>query len=266
MRDISFGQYYFGESVIHKLDPRVKLLWTVVFLFSVFFVSGFLWYAFLTVGLLVIFLITKIPLRLFMKVLQKISFFLLFTSLFCLFTTDGKVLFEAGVFHITWEGVQRGCALLWRLILAVAGSSLLTFSTMPGDLSDGLAKAMRPLKRIRIPVDDIAVMISISIRFIPILTEEADRIRQAQMARGMDPNEGNLIIRAKKLTAIFVPLFVSSIRRALDLALALEARCYQGGDRRTRMHPLCYQKKDYVAYLILIFYVGLSVALRLLCG
>ncbi|MCI5828531.1 MAG: energy-coupling factor transporter transmembrane protein EcfT [Lachnospiraceae bacterium] len=262
LRDITIGQYYPTGSVIHRMDPRVKLFGTLVFLISVFAYKGIIGFAIVTLFLAAVIGISKVPFRYMIKGLKAIMILMLITALFNLFLTPGEVLLQIWKLKITKEGVLSAIRMAIRLTYLILGTSLMTLTTTPNQLTDGLEKALRPLAKIHVPVHEIAMMMSIALRFIPILIEETDKIMKAQMARGASFDEGNIIKKAKSLIPLLVPLFVSAFRRANDLAMAMEARCYCGGDGRTKMKPLRYQSLDYMAYMILILYLALLLVLR----
>ncbi len=264
IRDITIGQYYPAESVLHRLDPRVKLIGTFLFIISLFFFNTIYGYIFVILFLAAIIKLSKVPLKFIMKGLKAVIILLLFTSFFNLFFTPGDPLLRIGFITITNKGVSSAIFFSIRLILLIIGSSLMTFTTTPNQLTDGLEKVMKPLNRIKVPVHEIAMMMSIALRFIPILLEETDKIMKAQMARGADFESGGIIKRAKSMIPILVPLFVSAFRRANDLAMAMEARCYRGGDGRTKMKPLRYSGRDYSAYIVMLFYLAGVIAVRIL--
>lgn len=264
IRDITIGQYYPADSVIHRLDPRTKLAGTLIFIVSVFLFHTFLGYAVATLFLAGVIWASKVPVKFIFKGLKAIFVILLFTMIFNMFLTPGEVLIGYGVFHITREGVALAVRMAIRLIYLVIGSSVMTLTTTPNQLTDGLEKALRPLNKIHVPVHEIAMMMSIALRFIPILLEETDKIMKAQIARGADFENGNIIQKAKNMVPLLVPLFISAFRRANDLAMAMEARCYHGGDHRTQMKPLHYKKRDYFAYILLLVYLAVAIAFRIL--
>lgn len=259
MRDITIGQYYPADSVLHKMDPRVKLVGTFAFLISLFLGDGKFSYGIATVFLAFVIWISKVPLKMILKGLKTILIVLLLTVSFNLFLTDGEVLYKAGFLKITKEGIYSAFFMGIRLTYLVVGASLMTLTTTPNDLTDGLESILSPLKKIKIPVHEIAMMMSIALRFIPILMEETDRITKAQKARGADFDSGNLIKKAKAMVPLLVPLFISAFRRANDLAMAMEARCYRGGDGRTKMKPLQYERRDYIAYMVLGIYLAVMI-------
>jgi len=259
IRDITIGQYYPAQSPIHRLDPRVKIVCTLIFLISLFVQNSVLGYALAFVFLACMIHVSKVPAKFIGKGLKPIVILLLFTVAMNLFLTrGGAVLFHWGIITITETGLRTSVFMAVRLVLLVAGSSLMTFTTTPNGLTDGLEKLLHPLNRIHVPVHEISMMMSIALRFIPILLEETDKIMKAQIARGADFESGNIIQRAKAMIPILVPLFVSAFRRANDLAMAMEARCYRGGNGRTKMKPLIYKSADHMAYLITILYVVIA--------
>ncbi len=252
MRDITIGQYYQADSVVHKLDPRVKLFWTLMYIVGLFVAGNIAGYAMSTVFLLVAIKLSKIPFKKVFSGLKSICFVLIFSGVFTLLFTNGEtVLGEWWIFTISVEGILKAIEMVYRLLLLLIGSSIMTLTTTPTDIADGLEKAFSPLRYIKIPVHEIAMMISIAFRFIPILVEETDKIMKAQKARGADFETGGIIKKAKGMIPLLVPLLISAIKRAMDLANAMEARCYRGGDGRTKMKPLRYKKADYVAYIII---------------
>lgn len=264
LRDITLGQYYQTESVIHKLDPRVKLGGTLLYIISLFLFSNFLGYVVAALFLLLVIKLSRVPFKFMVKGMKAIMFLLLLTVVFNLFLTPGTPLISLWKLTITYEGLRTAAFMAIRLTFLIIGSSVMTLTTTPNNLTDGMEKMMRPLKLIRVPVHEVAMMMSIALRFIPILLEETDKIMKAQIARGADFESGNIIKRAKALVPLLVPLFISAFRRANDLAMAMEARCYRGGDGRTKMKPLVYQKRDFLAYgCIAIYLVGSFVIGRL---
>ena len=270
IRDITIGQYYPTESRIHRLDPRVKIVCTLLFLVSLFIQNSLLGYVIATLYLGVVIRLSKVPLKYIVKGLKPIVILLLFTVVMNLFLTQGgEVLVQFWVFTISENGLRSSVFMAVRLMYLVAGSSIMTFTTSPNGLTDGMEKLLHPLNRVGVPVHEVAMMMSIALRFIPILLEETDKIMKAQMARGADFESGNIIQRAKAMIPILVPLFVSAFRRANDLAMAMEARCYHGGEGRTKMKPLRYKSRDKMAYvltliyLVVIFCVGRFVPIKL---
>ena len=260
LKDITLGQYYQTESVIHRLDPRVKLVGTIIYILSLFLVNKIQGYLIALGFLIVVIKISKVPFKFMVKGMKAILFLLLLTVCFNLFLTPGEPLVSLWKLSITREGLHLAILMAIRLSFLIIGSSIMTLTTTPNHLTDGMEKLMKPLKKIRVPVHEIAMMMSIALRFIPILMEETDKIMKAQIARGADFESGNLIKKAKALVPLLVPLFISAFRRANDLAMAMEARCYRGGEYRTKMKPLVYGKADMISYLFLGFYVVICLA------
>ena len=262
IRDITLGQYYPAGSILHKLDPRVKLLGTMIFLIAVFSYRGIPGLVCITVCLAALIKLSKVPFSYMVKGLRAIVVLLALTCVFNLFLTPGEVVFSFWKVTITKEGINLSFRMVLRLIYLILGTSLMTLTTTPNQLTDGLEQGLKPLNRIHVPVHELAMMMSIALRFIPILIEETDKIMKAQTARGANFDEGGLIQEAKSMVPLLVPLFISAFRRANDLALAMEARCYHGGEGRTKLHPLRYQTRDYVAYVLMLVFLAGVVALR----
>lgn len=255
IRDITIGQYFAADSVLHRLDPRVKVIGTLVYIISLFTFHNFFGYVVAIGFFCMMVYLSKVPFSYIVRGLKPIFFMLIFTAVLNLFWTPGTAFFEWGVIQLTWEGLEKAIFISLRFIFLILGSSLMTLTTTPNQLTDGLEKLLGPLRHIRVPVHEIAMMMSIALRFIPILVEETNRIMKAQAARGADFESGNVIQRLKNMMPILVPLFVSAIRRANDLALAMDARCYHGSVGRTKMHPLHYRGRDLAAYVVCIAYV-----------
>lgn len=264
IRDITLGQYYPVDSVIHRMDPRTKLFGTMVYIISLFFADNAWCYVGTALFLAFVIRLSKVPFKFIVRGLKAIVFLLIISISFNLFLTDGQVLFRIWFLKVTIEGVRIACFMGLRLMFLVIGSSVMTLTTTPNELTDGLEKGMGFLKKIKVPVHEISMMMSIALRFIPILIEETDKIMKAQMARGADFETGNLIQRAKSMIPLLIPLFVSAFRRATDLAMAMEARCYRGGEGRTKMKPLHYAGRDRVAYGVYAFYLVVVFALKIL--
>ena len=260
IRDITIGQYYPTDSIIHKLDPRLKIACTFVFLISLFIQRSILGYGLATLLLAAVIIIGQLPLKLILRGLRPILILLLITILFNLFLTGGgELIFSFGFLTIYEYGLITAVFMGVRLIYLIIGSSVMTFTTTPNALTDGLEALLKPLEKLKVPVHEVAMMMSIALRFIPILLEEADKIRKAQIARGANLDTGSIFRRVKATIPIIVPLFVSAFRRADDLALAMEARCYHGSQGRTKMKPLVYQSRDYLVYGIMVLYFCLMV-------
>ncbi len=263
IRDITLGQYYPADSILHKLDPRVKLVTTIVFLIALFVADDWVGYLVATVFLVAVIKLSKVPFHFMVKGLKAIFFILLITMFFNLFLTPGDVvLVQIWKLKITDKGLHTAIFMAIRLIYLILGSSVMTLTTTPNDLTDGLEKLMNPLKKLHVPVHEVSMMMSIALRFIPILLEETDKIMKAQIARGADFEHGNLVQKAKNLVPLLVPLFISAFRRANDLAMAMEARCYRGGAGRTKMKPLVYARQDYYAYAVVAAFLAAIIAVR----
>ena len=259
LRDITLGQYYPADSVIHKLDPRVKLFSTLIYIISLFCFKGVAALAVATVFLFGVIKASKVPFKFMVKGLKAIMVLMLITAVFNLFLTPGETLVSFWVLEISKEGLTNAVLMAIRLTYLILGTSIMTLTTTPNQLTDGLEKSLMPLSKIGVPVHAIAMMMSIALRFIPILLEETDKIMKAQIARGADFESGNLFKKAKALVPLLVPLFISAFRRANDLAMAMEARCYRGGEGRTKMKPLIYKKRDALAYVVVFLYLGLKI-------
>ncbi len=255
LRDIILGQYYQTDSVIHRLDPRVKLATTIIYIISLFLFNGVAGYVVAAIFLGIIIKLSNVPLKFMIKGMKALVFLMVFTAAFNIFLTPGEPLVTIGILTVTKEGLVTAVTMAVRLIFLVIGSSIMTLTTTPNHLTDGMEKMLGPLKKIKVPVHEISMMMSIALRFIPLLMEETDKIMKAQIARGADFESGNLIKKAKSMVPLLVPLFISAFRRANDLAMAMEARCYRGGEHRTKMKPLHYEKRDYIAYVIVVCYL-----------
>ena len=251
LRDITIGQYYDTDSLIHRLDPRTKVVGTFLFIIGLFLVKSIFGLVAAALSLLIIIRITKIPLSFILRGQKAIAMLLLFTVVLNMFMVAGDVLVAIGPLHITFQGMYMAVFMAGRLVMLMIGCSLMTLTTTPLQLTDALERLLRPLKKIHVPVHDIAMMMSIALRFIPILMEETDKIMKAQSARGADFESGGLSQKAKSLIPVLVPLFISAFRRADELATAMEARCYRGDEGRTKMKELKYTVKDHVAKLIM---------------
>lgn len=263
IREITLGQYYPVDSVVHRLDPRTKLFGTLVFIVSLFCADNIWCYAAATAFLAAAIKATKVPFKFMVRGLKAIMFLLVISVSFNMILTPGEVLVQWGFLRVTKEGLRMAAFMGVRLIYLVLGSSVMTLTTTPNQLTDGLEKSLGFLKKIGVPIHEIAMMMSIALRFIPILIEETDKIMKAQMARGADFESGNLIQKAKSMVPLLVPLFISAFRRASDLAMAMEARCYRGGEGRTKMKPLRYKGRDRITYLIYLLYLALVIGLAL---
>lgn len=262
IRDITLGQYYPEQSVIHRLDARTKILGTLLYIIEIFLVNSFAGFGLVILALGVLIGISRVPVRFIFKGLKAVVFIILLTFVLNLFMFDGTVLWHWKFLTITYEGLYRSCFMALRLILLIIGTSMLTLTTKPMELTDGLEKLLKPFNRFGLPSHEIALMMSIALRFIPTLLEETDKIMKAQQARGADFESGNLIQRVKNMIPILIPLFVGSFRIAQDLALAMEARCYHGGVGRTRMKEIVFSRRDGVAGVLLAVFLGIVIASR----
>lgn len=262
IRDITLGQYYAASSVIHRLDPRVKIAGTFVYLVMLFFIKDFTGFLFVTLCLAALIRASRVPLKFILKGMKPIMFILVFTFCINIFLYKGTVLWQFGFLTITKEGLRQAVFIAARLALLIFGTSLLTYTTKPMALTDGFEAVLRPLARVGVPAHEIAMMMSIALRFIPTLLEETDKIMKAQQARGADFDSGNLLQRAKALIPILIPLFVSAFRIAQDLAMAMEARCYRGGTGRTRLNPMKYGRRDAAAYVVIVLFAAVILIMR----
>ena len=261
IKDITLGQYYPGDSVVHKLDPRTKLIGTILFLVSLFVVKNFTGFAFCAVCLAILVKISGVPFKYMARGLKAVMFLIVFTAIINLFMTPGDPIWRFGILKIAREGVYRACFMAIRLVMLIFGSSLLTLTTKPVALTDGMERLLSPLGKIGLPSHELAMMMTIALRFSPTLLDETDKIMKAQTARGADFESGNLLQRAKGLIPLLVPLFVSAFRIAADLAMAMEARCYRGGDGRTRMNGMAFHNCDRIAAVILVLYFAAVIAI-----
>lgn len=263
IRDITIGQFYPVDSPIHRLDARVKLAITFIYIIMLFVVNTFIGYLFVIALLGIIITVSKVPLKFMLKGIKSILFIILFTAFINLFMTKGgQVIWQWGFLTLTIEGALLAIKMCVRLILLIVGSSILTLTTTPIQLTDGIEYMLRPFKKIGVPAHEIAMMMTIALRFIPTLLDETDKIMKAQQARGADFDTGNLVQKAKSLIPILVPLFISAFRRAEELAMAMEARCYHGDENRTRMNGMHMEKRDYQALVFGAFYVAAILGLR----
>lgn len=265
LTDITLGQYYPGESFIHQMDPRTKIVCTMIFIAAIFLVSSPLSYVVITGFLALTIFYSDIPLKLVVKSIKPLWFILIFTFLIHIFTTPGQMFFTFGIIHASKEGIVYGAYMTLRLVYLITFSSLLTYTTSPIVLTDGIEALLMKFHKLGVPAHELAMMMSIALRFIPTLLEETDRIMKAQASRGANFTTGSIMQKAKSMIPVLVPLFVSAFRRADDLATAMEARCYRGGEGRSKMHQLCYTNKDRIGFaavmlvtlILLIMRVGI---------
>lgn len=262
LRDITIGQYYPADSRIHALDARTKIIVTFVYIISLFLVDKIVGFTISALFFTIVLALSKVPVSYVFRGIKPVLLIIFITVVVNILFGTGEVIAKWWIFRITREGIRRGLFFTIRIILLMFGTSMMTFTTTTNQLTDGLEGVLKPLKLIRIPVHEIAMMMSIALRFIPILIEETDKIMKAQLARGADFESGNIFRRAKALIPIFVPLIISAFRRAFDLAMAMEARCYHGGEGRTKMNPMKYGKGDYVAFGVALAYLVMIMVVR----
>lgn len=264
LKDVTLGQFFPGNSFIHRLDPRTKLLFLVVYIVALFTAVSWISYATILVFLITVITLSKIPLKSVVSGMKPLIFVLIFTGILNVFFTAGQtVWFQFGVIVVTKEGVIRAVFMIGRILMLITGTFLLTYTTSPIALTDGLESLLNPLKKLRLPVHELSMMMCIALRFIPTLIEETDKIMSAQKARGADFESGNLIHRVKALVPILVPLFISAFRRADELATAMECRCYQGGDGRTKMKLLRFHRGDIIAFFAGLLLLGAVITLHI---
>ena len=262
LKDITIGQYYPTSSIIHKLDARVKLVATFIFMVSLFIINKF-WPYLIVVGcLLSVIKLSKIPGKFIVKGLKPLKWIIIFTFIINIFFIPGDPIWSFGFIKITEQGVSQAIFMGLRLIFLVVGTSLLTLTTSPIELTDGIERLLKPLKKIGFPVHELAMMMTIALRFIPTLLDETDKIMKAQMSRGADFESKNIINRAKNLVPLLIPLFISAFRRADELAMAMEARCYRGGYNRTKMKEAKITKADYIAYVLQIVFLAIIIVTK----
>ena len=261
LKDITLGQYFPGQSVIHRLDPRTKLVMLVVYIVALFLAESWVSYGLMFLFLVSVIWLSTIPLKAIVRGMKPLVVILIFTGVLNLFfTQDGDVIFRFWIFTVTTGGFSRAVMMMSRILMLITGTFLLTYTTSPIALTDGLESLMNPLKKVGVPVHELSMMMCIALRFIPTLIEETDKIMCAQKARGADFETGSLMDRAKALIPILVPLFISAFRRADELATAMECRCYQGGEGRTKMKLLRYHREDFLSYAVgVVLLVGVIV-------
>lgn len=264
-RDITIGQYYPGNSILHRLDPRVKLLGVIVYVAILFIINNIWTLIFPAAILIALIAVSKIPVSYILKGMRMLIFLMAAAVFFNVLFTEGEhMIWRWWILKVSYEGILRAVFFAVRLMFVVVGASMLTYTTTPTTLTNGLEKVFSPLKKIHFPAHELAMMMSIALRFIPILAEEMNKIIKAQLARGADFESGGLVRKARGMVPILIPLFISAFRRASDLATAMEARCYHGGDGRTRMHPLRYKTRDKASYVLILFALLLMIAMRIL--
>lgn len=264
LRDITIGQYYPADSPIHRLDPRTKILSTILYIILIFTLNKMIGYGLIAVFILSVIKLSKVPAKFILKGLRPILLIIIFAFVINMLMTPGETMYKLWIFDITKEGFRQAFFMVFRLIFLIIGTSVLTLTTSPILLTDGIEKLLNVFKKVGVPAHELAMMMTIALRFIPTLLEETDKIMKAQMARGADFETGNLVNRAKSLIPILVPLFISAFRRADDLAMAMEARCYRGGENRTRMKVLKYSQIDIGALVFMIILTGAHISIMIL--
>lgn len=264
LKDITIGQYFPGDTIIHKLDPRIKIIIIGLFITTLFFINSFYPYILIVAFIGTVIKIANLPFKFIVKGLKPLMMIIFITLAINIFMTKGEILYKLGPLVVTKEGLSQAVFMALRLIFLITGTSLLTLTTSPIALTDGIEKLLSPFKKIGLPAHELAMMMTIALRFIPTLLEETDKIMKAQMARGADFESGNILNRAKNLVPLLVPLFINAFRRADELATAMESRCYRGGDNRTRLNELKLKRSDMVILSSMIVFFGLIVSTRYL--
>lgn len=262
LKDITIGQYVKGDSILHRLDPRTKIFGMLAIMVALFFVNNWIGLVYAAVVVFAVLFASQVPLKFYIRGVKPLRWILLFTAAIQIFLTPGEIIWQWGILHITAEGVRLANFMCVRLVLLVMTTSVLTLTTTPIVLTDAVENLLSPFKRIGVPAHELAMMMTIALRFIPLLADETEKIMAAQKARGAAFDEGGLMDRARALLPILVPLFLSAINRASELAMAMEARCYHGGEGRTRLHELHYENRDRVAGILVALILALAVASR----
>lgn len=259
---MSLGQYIPGDSIVHRLDPRVKIICTLIYMIGIFMVEDFIMYVPIFLFLLLVIFAAKLNPLMMLRSLKPLAFVIIFTAILNILVTPGEVLATIWKFQITKEGLERAAFMAIRIVLLVMGTSILTLTTSAISLTDGLEGVMSPLKVFKFPAHELSMMISIALRFIPTLFEEADKIRKAQMARGADFDTGNILEKAKSMIPLLVPLFLNSFKRADDLSIAMVSRCYRGAEGRTKLNPLKLEAKDIIILIAVIIFFAAIIAYK----
>lgn len=262
LKDITIGQYVKGDSILHRLDPRTKIFGMLAIMVALFFVNNWIGLVYAAIVVFAVLFASQVPLKFYIRGVKPLRWILLFTAAIQIFLTPGEIIWQWGILHITAEGVRLAFFMCVRLVLLVMTTSVLTLTTTPIVLTDAVENLLSPFKRIGVPAHELAMMMTIALRFIPLLADETEKIMAAQKARGAAFDEGGLMDRARALLPILVPLFLSAINRASELAMAMEARCYHGGEGRTRLHELHYENRDRVAGILVALILALAVASR----
>ena len=262
IRDITLGQYYPGKSLIHRLDARTKIIATLLYIIELFIVNNFWGFLIAGAALFIVIGISRVPVKFIFRGLSAVFLIIAFTVLLNVFMVDGRIIWQWRFLKITYEGLTRAAFMAVRLVLLIIGTSMMTLTTKPIELTDGIEKLLSPFSKIGFPSHEVALMMTIALRFIPTLMEETDKIIKAQQARGADFESGGLLQRAKSLIPILIPLFISSFRIAQELALAMEARCYHGGKGRTRMNEIKFHRGDAVSAVLMVLFLGMIIGSR----
>ena len=262
LKDITIGQYVKGDSILHRLDPRTKIFGMLAIMVALFFVNNWIGLVYAAIVVFAVLFASQVPLKFYIRGVKPLRWILLFTAAIQIFLTPGEIIWQWGILHITAEGGRLAIFMCVRLVLLVMTTSVLTLTTTPIVLTDAVENLLSPFKRIGVPAHELAMMMTIALRFIPLLADETEKIMAAQKARGAAFDEGGLMDRARALLPILVPLFLSAINRASELAMAMEARCYHGGEGRTRLHELHYENRDRVAGILVALILALAVASR----
>lgn len=263
--NVSIGQYFPTDSLVHRLDPRVKLIFVFVFMIAIFFVDSYIILGLVAITIITLILMSKVPIKIILRGLKPMRVIIIMTLIFNVFFTPGTQIFPNLKWpSMTYEGLNTGLFMSFRLLLLILGSSLLTLTTSPIRLTDGLESLMSPLKKIKVPTHELAMMMTIALRFIPTLAEEANKIKMAQESRGASFSGKNIIETAKKMLPLMIPLFLNALKRADELAIAMDARCYAGGDNRGKLNPLIYTKTDRVAIIVILIYFGFIISTKYL--
>ena len=263
-KNLTIGQHYPVESPVHDLDPRLKIIITFIFIISLFLIEKFSGYLIVIAFLAVAITLSKVPIKFVIRGLRPILMIITITFIINLLMTPGRVIFSLGFIKVTEEGLKQAGFMAIRLTLLIMGTSLLTLTTSPIILTDGIESLLKPFKRFGLPAHELAMMMTIALRFIPTLMEETEKIMKAQKSRGADFESGNIMSRAKNLVPLLVPLFISAFRRADELAMAMEARCYRGGENRTRMRQMKIQQVDYAAAFVFIVYFAAIIIFKII--
>ncbi len=262
LKDITIGQYFQGDSFIHRLDARTKILIAIAYIVAIFVADNFIGFGLLAAFLVLVIAVSGIGFKPVLKSLKPIIFLVVFTGLINVFFTQGEPLLKIWILKITKEGLIAAAKMICRIIILVAGTSLLTYTTSPLELTDAIERLLAPLKKIKLPVHELAMMTTIALRFIPTLVEETEKIMNAQRARGADFDSGNLVTRIKALVPVLVPMFISSFRRADDLALAMECRCYNSGVGKTKMTVTRFTHRDFIGAFIAVAFMAAAIAIK----